>query len=221
MERLGPEIWTCAHPLKMLGLELGTRMTVVRLEDGGLWVCSPIGVDDTLRRALDDLGEVRWVVAPNRFHHLFVGDFAAAYSDAQLLCCPGLQKKRSDIAWHGTVGNDSRWKDIEELGDLGFSMIDEVVFLHRPSRTLIVTDLVMNWRRRGRVVVDAVMRLDGVSGAPGVSRIFRAFLVRDRDKLHERIETILGWDLDRLVVTHGNNVESGAKDAVARALGVL
>ena len=209
MDSFASELWTAARPLKMLGLEMGTRMTVARLDDDALWVCSPVALDDALRRALDDLGEVRWVVAPNRYHHLFVADFAAAYPDARLLCCPGLKNKRPDIAWHDTVGSASPWDAIESLGDLGFSMIDEVVFLHRPSKTLIVADLLVNWRKQGNILVDTVMRLDGVTDKPAVSRLFRAFLVKNRRKLSERIETLLAWDFDRLIVTHGINVRHG------------
>ena len=67
------EVWVEAREARFLGLETGTRMTIVRLEKGGLFVHSPVALLDATRRAVDELGEVRAVVAPSIFHHLHVG----------------------------------------------------------------------------------------------------------------------------------------------------
>jgi len=196
-------------------------MTVVEL-DGGLWISSPVALEGDLQAELEDIGAVRWVLAPNRYHHLYVGDFAAAYPDAELSCSPGLKDKRQDIAWGRTVEDHATWGDVEALRIGGMPLLDELVFLHRPSRSLVVTDLLMNTERSGRWLTDLVLKLDGVrTGTPEVSRLFRAFAIRDRDRLSASIDHLLSWDFDRLVVCHGRNVERGAKDLVARALGRL
>ena len=75
-------VWTESRRAKFLGVETGTRMTVVRLSDGGLFVHSPVALDLETRREVDALGEVRAVVAPSVFHHLFVGEWMAAYPKA-------------------------------------------------------------------------------------------------------------------------------------------
>ena len=93
-------------PLRFFGAEIGTRMTVVWLSDGGLFVHSPVQLDLPGRRALDALGPVRAVVAPNRLHHLFVGGWREAYPDARLYAAPGLPEKRSDLSFDAVLGDE-------------------------------------------------------------------------------------------------------------------
>ena len=58
---IAEDVWALDRPQSFLGLQLGTRMTVVQLSDGGLFVHSPVAPDDALRGALDDLGPAcRW-----------------------------------------------------------------------------------------------------------------------------------------------------------------
>lgn len=215
-------LWTLARPLRFMGVEVGTRMSVAQL-DGGLWVSSPVSLDEPLREAIEDLGRpVRWVAAPNRYHHLYAGDFAEAFPEAELIGPPGLKAKRGDLDWNRIVDEEASIGDLELLRIHGMPMLDELVFFHRPSRTLIVADLLMNTEPTGKVFTDLVMKLDGVaSGQPEVSRLFRAFAIRDRKALLASIDRLLAWDFDRLIVCHGRNLERGAKDVVAQALGRL
>ena len=64
MRELDEGLWVEDRPLRLLGIEVGARMTVVRLEDGGLFLHSPVALDADLRSDLDALGPVRCVVAP-------------------------------------------------------------------------------------------------------------------------------------------------------------
>jgi Domain of unknown function (DUF4336) len=99
------QVWVQHVPLKFFGLQMGTRMTVVRLDDGSLFVHSPTAADDKARRGVDELGPVRFIIAPNRLHHLWVAEWAAAYPHAQLWGSPKLLQKRKDIAWTGALGD--------------------------------------------------------------------------------------------------------------------
>jgi hypothetical protein len=63
-------IWSTTRPLRFLGLETGTRMTIVRLANGGLFVHSPVGLDPALRAEVDALGPVGAIVASSLFHNL-------------------------------------------------------------------------------------------------------------------------------------------------------
>ncbi len=92
LRELAPDLWVCEQPLKYLGAELGTRMTAIRLPDRGLFLHSPIALCESLRKELDSLGSVRYAVAPNRFHHLYVGDYVDAYPDVQIFAAPGLDE---------------------------------------------------------------------------------------------------------------------------------
>lgn len=76
---IADDLWVQDQPLRFLGLQVGARMTVIRTADGGLFVHSPLRPDEVLFRAVDAIGPVRAIVAPNRFHHLFIGPWAERY----------------------------------------------------------------------------------------------------------------------------------------------
>ncbi|MFC3216788.1 DUF4336 domain-containing protein [Comamonas sp. JC664] len=84
LEQIADNLWSATQQISVHGLPVRTRMTVVRLPGGALWLHSPIAPAPTLRAALDALGDVRWIVAPNRMHHLFAGAWQAHYPLAAL-----------------------------------------------------------------------------------------------------------------------------------------
>ena len=94
-------MWVAQAPLRFYGIPFGTRMTVVRLRNGALWLHSPIGIDAALERALRELGEVRFVVSPNKLHHLYLADAQAAFPEAELYAPPGLSRKRPKLRFEG------------------------------------------------------------------------------------------------------------------------
>src|SRR5258706_12966354 len=98
MRALDAELWTAEQPLRFFGFEVGARMTVARLADGGLWVHSPIDPTGEVRAAVDALGPVRHVVAPNPWHHLFVRPWRESYPQAAAWASPRLPGERPDVA---------------------------------------------------------------------------------------------------------------------------
>ncbi|HEX5067892.1 MAG TPA: DUF4336 domain-containing protein, partial [Myxococcota bacterium] len=90
LRQLAPDLWVADRPQSFYGLVVGTRMTVIRLDDGSLLLHSAVKLDPELRKELDALGPVRYVVAPNRVHHLYAGKVRDAYPDARLWIGPGL-----------------------------------------------------------------------------------------------------------------------------------
>jgi hypothetical protein len=83
--------------LPFVRAEIGTRMTIVRLVEGGLLVHSPVKLDAQFRRSIDALGKIRAIVAPDKLHHLFIRDYIAAYPEARVYAAPGLPRKRPDL----------------------------------------------------------------------------------------------------------------------------
>ena len=145
----GDGLWTAPRAHTILGLTIGTRMSVVRLAGGGLWLHSPVALDGQTRNALDALGPVRFLVAPNRFHHTYLPQARDAYPQAKIFGAPGLADKRRDIAFDAIVSDSlvPEWaNEIDQHVTGGVPLLNEVVFLHKPSRTLILTDLAMNIR---------------------------------------------------------------------------
>ena len=141
-ELVADRLWTREMPLTLFGLKVSTRMSVVRLsgEGGGLWLHSPVALDRRLREALDELGRVRFVVCPNRGHHMFAGEYFAAYPDASVYAAPGLSETRPDLPFHGVLGDEPEtgWgQDLEQAIFRGERLLREVMFYHQESRTLI------------------------------------------------------------------------------------
>src|SRR3954462_7969909 len=107
LRALAPHLWVADRPQKFYGLPVGTRMTVMRLADGSLLLHSPVELDPALRRELDAVGRVRYVVAPNRVHHLHAGRVTESYPDARLWVGPGVERKRPDLAYVAVLGDEA------------------------------------------------------------------------------------------------------------------
>jgi hypothetical protein len=86
----------------------------------------------------------------------------------------------------------------------------EVVFFHRDSRTLILTDLCFNLRHIPSVMQGVQARMFGVFDRFGPSRLFR-LMMNDRKAARASLERISEWDFDRVIVAHGEVLQSGGK----------
>ena len=217
LEKLADGLWVDARPFRAGPfLEIGTRMSVVRLADGGLFLHSLVEIDDETREALERIGSVRFLVAGNLLHHLYLASAVKVFPQAELWGPPGLAGKRKDLRFEGVLGDEApaAWRtDLDQLEVRGIPRANEVVFLHRASRTLLVTDLCFNVRHSDSLATRLFMRANGVYGRFGPSRLLRS-LVRDRPALRASLERILAWDFDRVVVTHGEVLERGGRDAL-------
>ena len=218
LRELARDIWVVERPQRFYGIEVGTRMTVMRLADGNLLLHSPVALDAALRRELDAIGRVRYAVAPNRVHHLYAGDVAAAYPQSRLWVAPGLARKRPDLVFVDVLGDDAppEWRGVvDQVFFRGRPYENEVVFLHRASRTLILCDLAFNFGPRSAAPTRVLMRLIRSYGRFGPSTL-DPWLIRDRRAARESLERILAWDFDRVVVAHGDVLEGGGRDALRR-----
>jgi hypothetical protein len=109
-----PNLWVIERPFRLpyIGVEIGTRMTCIRLVDGRLFLHSPVKLDPVLRNALDALGEVRAIVAPNRLHHLFLAEYITSYPGSSACAARSLSKKRPDLHFNGELGDEpqTEWR---------------------------------------------------------------------------------------------------------------
>ena len=207
------------HPFSMPGgIELGTRSCVIRLSGGGVLVHTPGPLSDDVRRAIDELGPVRALVAPNLLHHLFLADSIRAYPQARVFATPGLREKLGgEVRVDETLGNEppELWAaDLDQVLVGGAPSLSEFVFFHRASRTLLTLDLCFNVRASASFVTRWFMRANGAYGRFGPSRIFRFAVLKDRAPLRQSLDRILAWDFERVTVAHGEILESGGRAAL-------
>ncbi|OXE35617.1 MAG: hypothetical protein CGW95_12785 [Phenylobacterium zucineum] len=196
-------------------------MTVIKLAEGGLLVCSPIALDEALRTKIEALGEVRWLVAPNALHHVFLKDWQEAYPTAQTFAPPGLRKKRPDLRFDEDLSDlaPAAWApEMDQVIVRGNLITSEVVFFHRPSGTVIFTDLIQHfapgWFTGWRAVV---ARLDRMTAPlPEVPQKFRNTFI-NRSAARKAIRQVLDWPIEKVVMAHAPPVRSNGRAFIAQA----
>lgn len=226
LQAFGEELWIADGPeTSVIGFRYPTRMAVIRLSGGGLFIWSPTALTDDLRSAVDALGPVRFLIAPNALHHLFLDDWRRVYPDARLYEPPGLREKRPDIAFHGELGDapaDEWADDIDQVPIRGNLITTEVVFFHRASRTAMFTDLIQHfsptWFTGWRAVL---ARLDLMTAPdPAVPRKFRRSFI-DRRAARRGLERILAWPVRKVLMAHAAPVEEDGHAFIDRTFAWL
>lgn len=221
LQPVAEDVWRVDRLLVLGGLlHFPARMTVVRLPSGGLWLHSPLPIDDDLAAALAALGPVEHLVAPNRLHHLHMGAAIERYPEARVWGAPGLAAKRPDLRLDDTLGASaaSAWGDALEIAAVeGNDWVSESVFLHRPSKTLVVTDLVFNIQASASWFTRAVLWSVGAWRRPAQSKVWR-LTTRDRGAAARSVGRVLGWDFDRVIPAHGAVLEANARSALTGTL---
>lgn len=224
LRAIGKDIWGQDTELALPGGgRMPSRATIVRLASGALVVHSPLAIDDELARELDALGEVRWLIAPSCIHWMFVKAATVRYPRARVLAADGLGKKlvgRHAVPFerlpaHGRIealGDELRVQRVE-----GAPRLNEHVFFHVGSGSLLVADLMFNVSWSSSFMTRLVLRLAGAYAKPAQSRAWR-FFVKDRGLAAESAAGILAWDFDRIVVAHGDVIEERAREHATRAL---
>ena len=218
MRQLDDDVWITETPLRFLGIEVGARMTIARLPDSKLLLHSPVAVSAELVSEVAALGTVAYLVAPNRLHHLFVGPWKEAFPEALVYVAPGLETKRADLEIAGVLTDEPEATWAESLDQVlmrGFSLANEVVFFHRPSRTLIATDLAFNVGASSPLPTRLFVRLAGGYGRLAPTLLERLG-IRDRAAFRESLERILAWPFERVVVAHGEVSEKGGREELVR-----
>ncbi len=202
-------IWTIARPFAPFGLlEVGVRMTVLGLDDGSVVVHSPVAMGDGDREAILARGPVRAIVAPNLWHHLFFGPAADAFPNAERWAAPGLARRRKDLSFTGTLGvAEPDFPGVEWHVVGGSRLLGEVIFFHRASNTLVVTDLFFHVLHRDDALARTYYRLSGTYGRFAVSRLVRA-AAWDRAAARRTAHWILERPVARVTVAHGDVFET-------------
>ncbi len=216
MRQLCDGVWVIDFPLSIFGLRIGARATVLQLADGGLCLVSPVPMDSASQAKLVGLGEVTAIVAPNLMHYKHVPTAKALFPNARVYGAPGLQQKRPELPIDSTLAG-AQLPGLSLHPIAGMPKLREVVLLHEASRTLITTDLVFHFPTAPNLLTGLYLRLSGGLGKPAQTALLRS-MIKDKAAFALSRDELLKLDFDRIVVTHGENIETGAKAALADAL---
>jgi len=225
IEQIQDDLWVVeGDPVKFLGFPYPTRSVVVRLGNGGLWVWSPVGLTADLRERVDALGPVRHLVSPNKLHHLFLAEWKAAYPDAQLWAPQSTIKKRPDLTFREPLEDrpPAEWSgDIDQAWFRGSFAMDELVFFHRRSKTVIIADLIQTFS-------DAFLReqwgrwrflawLDGITQDQARAPLDWRLSFTNRKPARRARAKVLSWECDRVVLAHGEWPRSEGRSFLAKS----
>ncbi|HEY7772028.1 MAG TPA: DUF4336 domain-containing protein [Marinagarivorans sp.] len=219
-------IWLVdSETINFKGVPFPTRMTVIRLQTGGLFVHSPTDLTASLRSEIDKLGPVEHLVSPNRIHYCWIGQWGEAYPNAKKWASPDVQSAVEPLAWQFdcelSTASCPPWDDeISQLHVCGSRFLEEYVFFHKSSRTLIFADLIENFERNrihpwwlkylfmcaGNADPDGKLPLD-----------LRLSYFGRHDQLSKAVNTMIAWQPERIIIAHGRWYRENAVDELRRA----
>jgi hypothetical protein len=216
---LAPGVWSASEPVRIVGMKLATNMTVLLVREGELLVHSPVPLTPERKAAVDALGRVAHLYAPNTYHHLWLRDWSRAYPDARVHAPRALTRKRPDLRIdraHDEAPEPSFAGLLEETHVAGFAL-EETVLFHGASRTLVVADLVHHIGRPQGLWTALYTRTMGFYDRVAISRAIALLAFPDRRAARRSLDAILVHDPARIVVGHGAPIEEAPKSALARA----
>lgn len=216
------DLWCFERDLRLPRtlLLMPSRTTVVRLSSGRVLIHSPLHIDDACAKAIEAIGEPAFLVAPSCIHFLFLKAAMERWPRARVLGAAGLEKKVPGVAFD-PLPREGAPEAFD--GDLlvrrieGFPYIEEHVFFHAKSRSLICTDLVFNIHACRGWGMPIFLWFAGAWKKLAQSRAWR-LLVRDRGAGARSIADVLAWDIQRIVMAHGSIVEENGREHLTAAL---
>ncbi|HVX76993.1 MAG TPA: DUF4336 domain-containing protein [Bradyrhizobium sp.] len=215
LKPVADNIWIVDGPVIRFGvpglrMPFPTRATIIRLEGGGLFIHSPTPLGDGLRAAVDKIGTPRWVIGPNRLHHWWIPDWHAAYPDAEVYLAPKTAEQagaRLALDWRPLDQSSGYpWDHRIKTLPISGTYMTEVAFLHTPSRTLVLTDLIENFEpKKIRAPLMRFLIWAGGARDPDGStpRDMRVTFLRNKAQVKAAVETMIDWDPERIILAHG------------------
>jgi hypothetical protein len=216
-------MWLCTYPVRLAGTRFDARMTVVRLASGQLMLHSPCDITAAMGEEIAELGPVAHIVAPGNLHHMHVAAAQAAFPGAKTWICPGVERRSPHLKYDHVLGDAPPldWTDdMDQVLVRGARIMREVAMFHRASRTLILVDLIENFT-------------DATPQAGGALKFWFKYVLRmwnhprpapeyrvswsDRPAAARSVRRILAWDFQRIVLSHGDLIESAAREVAIKA----
>lgn len=218
LKQISSQIWHAEQNFVISSIPVTSRMTIVKLADGSLWVHSPIECSTQLKQEIEQLGKVKYVVAPNKVHYLFAKQFLSFFPEALFYTAPGLQEKRPELPASMVLsGSNNPWpQDFDYLVFQGIPFANETVWFHKASQTLILTDLCQWWQGDISLSAKIFNTLTGVRKKFDVPRTVR-LLVKDKTAARKSADAILQWPIQTIVMAHNSIIESNAKALLSQA----
>ena len=228
LKPVADDLWIVDGPVIRFGMPwpkmpFPTRMTVIRI-GGDLFIHSPTPLPTALKAEVDAIGRPRWIVGPTRIHYWWIPDWHRAYPDGEVYLAPRIKEQaRGRIGFDGLPLDGTSgypWDDAIATLPIAGSYMTEVEFFHRASRTLVLTDFIENFepRKLTSFVTRWLTRFAGVQDPDGqMPRDMRLTFAKHRPQLKAAVETMIGWNPERIIIAHGRWYEANGAAELRRA----
>ena len=224
LQQFATNIWIADGPnVRDFGFLFTTRMVIVKLSDGSLWISSPVSVPFNTLQRITELGSVRYLVAATPRHVWRLEAWHKLFPEAHLWAARRtlftLDKAHLPLSSILGESPDQEWvEDLDQVAFKGNPLIEEVIFFHKQSRTVMLDDLIqIHPPVKGKVFRNAIFKLEGVTAPNGGVGLDMRLSFTKRTLARQSLEKVLSWDFDKLIIAHGTCIEKDAKAFVERA----
>lgn len=229
LKPVAADIWIVDGPCISFGppglkFRFPTRMVVVRLEGDRLFLHSPTPISDDLGRQVRALGDVKWIIAPNRIHYWWLPEWKEAFPEADVYLAPKIREQaRGRISFDANeLDRNTGYPWDSQLSTIGVagSFMTEYVFFHHASKTLLISDLIENfepeklrsWWHRWLTKLGGVQDPDGQ-----MPKDLRRTFSKNLPALRQAVETMINWGPERVIMAHGRWYEKDGTGELRRA----
>lgn len=232
LKPVGENLWVIDGPLVRMAYFWGsipfpTRMVIVRLQSGNLFLWSPTEPDGGLLSQVDALGPVKHLVSPNKIHYAHIGAWKRIYPEAMAWASPGVRERAAsqgvDVsAFDAELGDEAHplWRDdLDQLIFRGSRFMEEVVFFHRETQTVILADLIENFEpEKVGGIYRWLVRLAGAANPNGKAPVdLRLTFLGRKDEARASFERMLAWGPEKVIVAHGRWYDRDGTKELCRA----
>lgn len=197
-------IWFARDSYSLIGVDLGTKMTVVQLDDKKLLIYSPIRINDSLRQQIIELGDPAYIVVPSILHNLNAEQWHSAFPQSVVYCAQGAKVKVK-----GRLLNPAEsypWDNqLVTIFIDGMPKVNEWVFIHKKSQTLMVCDLLFNVTQPQNFLARQLLKLYGIYNRSAITPLYK-LMIKDRKAFEQSVEKLRNCHFDKIIIAHGNNI---------------
>ncbi len=205
LKQIGENIWVIDQPSNFLGVAFGLRMTIIRNEQQQLTLHSVIPCNEEREIELQALGKITQFIVPNLEHTRFITQWQQRYPDAQTFSPPSSTIQNSiDLSAF-------RCNALSSIPIKGIPRLQEFVFFHSESKTVLLTDLAFNLNSDISLWGKCFLKMNGAYNQFTSSRILKS-LIKDKSAFCSSIEQIMQWEFEQIVMAHGTPITENARE---------
>ena len=219
IQRLSENLWRVEGTVP--GMSLKRVMTIVRHSDGCLIFHSPIILDDTSIREVENWGTPAFLLIPSGYHRMDSPAYKKRYPSLRVFAPKGSRNKIEEvISVEGTYEEFPKGGATELTALPGVGDTEGVMLVHSSDGvTVVLNDVVMNMDRKQDLLGFLFTTALGSAPGPRVSRLSKLLMVKDKQALRAELQRLSSLpNLVRLIVSH-EKLASGdeARDALRTA----